>query len=64
VSAWLLRPLCWLLAVVTLGILGHRWKVTRMHMGRSLMFGAMHPLAGCDAVCERCSASWLDAEPV
>lgn len=51
----LLRPLCWLI--------GHGWVVTRRLKGSGHLT-VYHPLAGCDAHCKRCGATWEDYESV
>lgn len=56
-----MRLLCWLLAVVTLGGVGHRWLVTTVNVRKSISLAHLHPMAGCNAVCVRCGAVWLDA---
>lgn len=40
-------------------IVGHRWRVFRTLEGTGHL-RTFHPLAGCDAFCERCGRVWLD----
>ena len=46
------RPICW--------FRGHKWRVTRAHDSVTFHLGHLHPLAGCDADCDRCGARWRD----
>jgi hypothetical protein len=48
-ARWWRRPLCLFAA--------HDWTITR---DARAPLQHLHPLAGCDAVCERCGARWLD----
>lgn len=59
-----MKLVCWLLWLLTFGLLGHRWCVVRTNMQKSLALGHLHLLAGRDAVCLRCSAKWSDADYV
>ncbi len=59
---WWRRLRCLFLASFTLGWLGHRWRILRENPSRTAALVHLHPLAGCDAVCERCGTHWLDAE--
>lgn len=55
------RLICWLIAVLTLGLRGHAWRIVRRDFMRMIGRSSFHELAGCDAICTRCDATWLDA---
>jgi hypothetical protein len=54
--SWVDRLLC--------RITGHLWRTVRINLLRSVSLVHLHHMAGHDAVCTRCHAHWLDAEPI
>ncbi len=44
-------------------VLGHRWRIVRIHVSRNEALFHLHHMAGCDAFCARCRAHWLDSDP-
>lgn len=47
-----MRVICW--------IIGHDWKVTMLSRSKHLALVHLHPLAGCQAKCQRCNKMWDD----
>lgn len=46
------KIICWLF--------GHNWKVTHIHIRKSISLAGLHPLAGKRAICKRCCAVFDD----
>lgn len=40
---------------------GHWWCMTRRNAMKAPGLAHLHPYAGCDCVCVRCGALWLDS---
>lgn len=59
-----MRLICWLRALLTLGARGHRWRMARINCAKHTALMHLHTMAGLDADCVRCGATWRDAEPV
>lgn len=56
-----MRLICWLIAIFTLGSRGHRWLLLRISRLKNMSLAHIDPMAGLDAVCDRCGTMWEDA---
>ena len=57
-----MKLICWLIALLTLGWRGHRWRLVRVNYRKACALIHLHSLAGVDADCARCGAEWRDAD--
>jgi hypothetical protein len=61
-QTWWRSLRCFALGAFTLEFMGHRWRIMRVNPDRVAARSHLHHMAGLDAYCERCGATWLDAK--